>query len=392
MKADIHPNYTETTVTCSCGNTFTTRSTAGEPPRRAVQRVPSLLHRQAEAGGHRWSHRPLRAPLRPPQERPHGPRGVLSRPARPCRRSSGRRSTPPSCGRCSPRTSATTDLRAPARSPVAPRRGPATGAGSWPATSPPGRWARRWPGPCATTSSDLQRPRGGRHRRPGPPGRAFRAGRRRSGASTVTGCARSRPCRRPDPSGRSGAADRGVRPAPRGGRRRRRRRARRGGRRGPRPRGRPGGRGRGRHRGPRGRRRAPRPRGLRHGPRRPARRARPWPGRRHRAPEPSGRAPSPTRSAGSPGALAPGRARSSDPTSSGRPGSSPVDAAAAPGLGQGRRPGLPGGRGPRGPARRGRLLGRHRPRPGPLRGRGPGPSRARRPPAAGRARARTTIP
>ena len=28
MKADIHPNYVETTVTCSCGNTFTTRSTA----------------------------------------------------------------------------------------------------------------------------------------------------------------------------------------------------------------------------------------------------------------------------------------------------------------------------------------------------------------------------
>ena len=28
MKADIHPKYGETTVTCSCGNTFTTRSTA----------------------------------------------------------------------------------------------------------------------------------------------------------------------------------------------------------------------------------------------------------------------------------------------------------------------------------------------------------------------------
>lgn len=31
MKADIHPNYTEIEVTCSCGNTFTTRSTLGEP-------------------------------------------------------------------------------------------------------------------------------------------------------------------------------------------------------------------------------------------------------------------------------------------------------------------------------------------------------------------------
>jgi large subunit ribosomal protein L31 len=27
MKTDIHPDYTETTVTCSCGNSFTTRST-----------------------------------------------------------------------------------------------------------------------------------------------------------------------------------------------------------------------------------------------------------------------------------------------------------------------------------------------------------------------------
>ena len=27
MKADIHPEYVETTVRCSCGNSFTTRST-----------------------------------------------------------------------------------------------------------------------------------------------------------------------------------------------------------------------------------------------------------------------------------------------------------------------------------------------------------------------------
>ena len=27
MKAAIHPNYVDATVTCSCGNTFTTRST-----------------------------------------------------------------------------------------------------------------------------------------------------------------------------------------------------------------------------------------------------------------------------------------------------------------------------------------------------------------------------
>ena len=28
MQADIHPGYDVTTVVCSCGNTFTTRSTA----------------------------------------------------------------------------------------------------------------------------------------------------------------------------------------------------------------------------------------------------------------------------------------------------------------------------------------------------------------------------
>lgn len=28
MRTDIHPTYEETNVTCSCGNTFTTRSTS----------------------------------------------------------------------------------------------------------------------------------------------------------------------------------------------------------------------------------------------------------------------------------------------------------------------------------------------------------------------------
>ena len=30
MKKDIHPNYVEATVHCSCGNTFTTRSTKAD--------------------------------------------------------------------------------------------------------------------------------------------------------------------------------------------------------------------------------------------------------------------------------------------------------------------------------------------------------------------------
>ncbi|MFN7752933.1 MAG: 50S ribosomal protein L31 [Pseudomonadota bacterium] len=29
MKADVHPDYTEITVSCSCGATFQTRSTLG---------------------------------------------------------------------------------------------------------------------------------------------------------------------------------------------------------------------------------------------------------------------------------------------------------------------------------------------------------------------------
>ena len=30
MKADIHPDYVEATVHCSCGNTYTTRSTKAD--------------------------------------------------------------------------------------------------------------------------------------------------------------------------------------------------------------------------------------------------------------------------------------------------------------------------------------------------------------------------
>jgi large subunit ribosomal protein L31 len=31
MKADVHPQYSEVKVLCSCGNTFSTRSTVGKP-------------------------------------------------------------------------------------------------------------------------------------------------------------------------------------------------------------------------------------------------------------------------------------------------------------------------------------------------------------------------
>ena len=36
MKADTHPTYTETRVSCTCGNEFTTRSTAGGEIRAEV--------------------------------------------------------------------------------------------------------------------------------------------------------------------------------------------------------------------------------------------------------------------------------------------------------------------------------------------------------------------
>ena len=36
MKPDIHPEYVETTATCTCGATFTTRSTAGGEIRAEV--------------------------------------------------------------------------------------------------------------------------------------------------------------------------------------------------------------------------------------------------------------------------------------------------------------------------------------------------------------------
>ena len=35
MKKDIHPSYVDTEVTCTCGNTFTTRSTASGGQLRA---------------------------------------------------------------------------------------------------------------------------------------------------------------------------------------------------------------------------------------------------------------------------------------------------------------------------------------------------------------------
>ena len=66
MKKNIHPEYIETQVTCTCGNTFTTRSTAknGDHPRRRLLQLPPVLHGQAEDPRHRWPRGPVRGPLR----------------------------------------------------------------------------------------------------------------------------------------------------------------------------------------------------------------------------------------------------------------------------------------------------------------------------------------
>ena len=53
MKTGIHPEYVLTTVACSCGNSFQTRSTKPGAARRGLLRVPPVLHGQAEAHGHR---------------------------------------------------------------------------------------------------------------------------------------------------------------------------------------------------------------------------------------------------------------------------------------------------------------------------------------------------
>ena len=65
MKQGIHPDYHAVQVTCSCGNTFVTRSTySGDHMTVDVLQLPPVLHRQAEDPRHRWSRGTLREALR----------------------------------------------------------------------------------------------------------------------------------------------------------------------------------------------------------------------------------------------------------------------------------------------------------------------------------------
>ncbi len=78
MKADIHPEYIEARVTCSCGNTFTTRSTKATLSSELCNGVPPVLHGQAEAGRQRRAHREVREALRPSAAPPPSSRRALA--------------------------------------------------------------------------------------------------------------------------------------------------------------------------------------------------------------------------------------------------------------------------------------------------------------------------
>ena len=64
MKTEIHPDYVECKVHCSCGNEFIDPLDRVRAARRALLGVPPLLHGQAEARRHRWPRRALPAPGR----------------------------------------------------------------------------------------------------------------------------------------------------------------------------------------------------------------------------------------------------------------------------------------------------------------------------------------
>ena len=91
MKRDIHPEYVETQVTCTCGATFTTRSTAksGTIHAEVCSAVPPVLHGQAEDPRHRWPRGPLRGSAS--ARRPQPPSSDLERRARACPRRPWRR-------------------------------------------------------------------------------------------------------------------------------------------------------------------------------------------------------------------------------------------------------------------------------------------------------------
>src|SRR3954464_8620540 len=81
MKTGIHPEYTTNEVVCSCGSTFTTRSTAKgdeirvetcsacHPLSTGKQRLPPVLHREAARARHRRPGRDVPGQVREGQRR-----------------------------------------------------------------------------------------------------------------------------------------------------------------------------------------------------------------------------------------------------------------------------------------------------------------------------------
>jgi hypothetical protein len=69
MKPKIHPEYRTITVTCSCGNTWDTRSTMGRDLNVEVCSQCLVLHRQAEDRGYRRPRREVPPEVRARQDR-----------------------------------------------------------------------------------------------------------------------------------------------------------------------------------------------------------------------------------------------------------------------------------------------------------------------------------
>ena len=233
MKADIHPNYVDRPRYVLVRQHVHDPLDQGRAARRALQRVPPLLHGQAEAGRHRRPRRALRAPLRPAQGRAR-PAKRDARPAAP-QRAAGReaRSPRPRAAGEAPVVSGLVRRRR--------RRCCVDGRpGCWPTSGPSGPSVRPWRGPASRVPSTVRSsPTTPRRRHAGPAGADF-ADRRRSCGWPRAGPAPA------DPGAARASAARGRRRCwpgarDRGGRRRAGGRARRARRRGGRARGVPGG-------------------------------------------------------------------------------------------------------------------------------------------------------
>ena len=54
MKEGLHPEFTEATVTCACGNVLTTKSTKKRYKSRCLLKMSSILDRKLKIKYNRW--------------------------------------------------------------------------------------------------------------------------------------------------------------------------------------------------------------------------------------------------------------------------------------------------------------------------------------------------